>query len=149
MAENGARDALIRAAGGVVWRPANDTDGSGIEIAIIHRPKYDDWTFPKGKLTDGETDLEGAVREVFEETGQQVRPGRALGEVRYMKDNGGPREKVVCYWSMQAVGGAFSPNREVDELRWVTPDAAVEVLTRDTDREVLVRFMSDPPRMVR
>src|ERR671923_852052 len=117
----------IRAAGGVVWRPVTETSGgSNVEVAIIHRPRYDDWSIPKGKLATGETELEGALREVFEETGQRVRPGRTLGEVRYLKANSHsrPREKVVRYWAMQAIGGAFSPSREVDELRWLPLEQA-------------------------
>jgi 8-oxo-dGTP diphosphatase len=137
----------IRAAGGVVWRAAGDSSGnSEIEIAIVHRPRYDDWSVPKGKLAAGESELDGALREVFEETGYRVRPGRALGEIRYLKKNSGgvPREKVVHYWAMQAVGGAFIPSREVDALRWISVDEAPAALTRDSDREVLERFMSAP-----
>jgi 8-oxo-dGTP diphosphatase len=136
----------IRAAGGVVWRqPPDHPENSAVEIAVIHRPRYDDWTIPKGKLAPGESELDGALREVFEETGYRVRPGRALGEVRYLKRAEGiPREKVVHYWAMQALGGAFTPSREVDEMRWLSPDAADKLLTRSTDREILVRFRERP-----
>lgn len=138
-------DGAVRAAGGVVWRAAgNGSQGMEVEIAIIHRPRYDDWSIPKGKLAAGETSFDGALREVFEETGYRVRPGRTLGEVRYMKQNGARREKVVHYWAMQAVGGAFTPSREVDDLRWVALDEASEALTRDSDREILERFNSGP-----
>jgi 8-oxo-dGTP pyrophosphatase MutT (NUDIX family) len=133
---------VIRAAGGVVWRLAPDE--SGVEVAVIHRPRYDDWSFPKGKLASGETEFDGALREVFEETGYRVRPGRALGEVRYLRQNGTGGEKVVRYWAMQAVGGAFTPNREVDDLRWLALEETAQGLTRDSDREVLQRFMSGP-----
>jgi 8-oxo-(d)GTP phosphatase len=132
----------IRAGGGVVWRPS--PDDSGVEVAVVHRPRYDDWSFPKGKLARGESELEGAVREVLEETGYHVRPGRALGEVRYEQRNGTRREKVVRYWAMQATGGAFTPNREVDELRWLGLDKVEEGLTRDSDREVFERFRAGP-----
>jgi 8-oxo-dGTP diphosphatase len=134
----------IRAAGGVVWRRADDRD---VEIAIIHRPRYDDWTIPKGKLAKGETFLEAALREVFEETGYRVRPGAELGEVRYTKTNsdGVPRPKVVHYWVMEAVSGQFVPTEEVDELRWLTTEEAGAVLTRDSDREVLARFSEALP----
>jgi 8-oxo-dGTP diphosphatase len=116
-----------------------------MEVAIIHRPRYDDWSLPKGKLAPNETHLEGALREVHEETGYRVQPGRSLGEVRYLKESGGAaREKVVHYWAMRAVGGAFSPNREVDRMEWLTVDQAREVVTRGTDREVLERFALRP-----
>ncbi len=138
----------IRAAGGVVWRTAAEHSNSeAIEVALIHRPRYDDWSIPKGKLASGESELEGALREVFEETGYRVRPGRGLGEVHYLKSsNGRSREKVVRYWAMRAVAGAFAPNREVDELMWVSPDGADALLTRPSDREVLERFASGPVR---
>ena len=138
----------IRAAGGVVWRPATDhASNSAIEVAIVHRPRYDDWSLPKGKLGAGETLLEGALREVFEETGYKARPGRALGDVRYMKSsNGQSREKIVHYWAMEAVGGAFTPSREVDEMLWLSPEGAHALLTRNTDRDILDRFAAGPVR---
>ena len=138
--------APIQAAGGVVWRMADRENGSGdLEIAVIHRPRYDDWSLPKGKLAPGESHLEGAIREVHEETGYRVQPGRSLGEVRYLKNSGGAaREKVVHYWSMKAVGGAFSPNREVDEMRWLSIDAARDQITRALDKDVLERFAQRP-----
>lgn len=129
---------LIRAAGGVLWR--HDAD-SGIEVAVIHRPRYDDWTLPKGKLSPGESEVEGAVREVYEETGYRTRLGRSLGEIHYMKVSGDDeRPKVVRYWAMEATGGGFGLTREVDELVWVDPDKASEIVTLDRDREVLTRF---------
>jgi 8-oxo-(d)GTP phosphatase len=132
----------IRAAGGVVWRRVEGIDGeAGVEVAVIHRPRYDDWSLPKGKVSARESDLEGAVREVLEETGFHVRVGRGLGETRYVKSNGsGMRQKVVRWWAMQAEEGAFSATREVDELRWLSLAEAADQLTRDTDREVLERF---------
>ena len=82
----------IRAAGGVLWRNAADADGpAAIEVAIIHRPRYDDWSLPKGKLASGESEVDGAIREVLEETGYHVRLGRSLGETRYMKVDSGCR----------------------------------------------------------
>ena len=112
----------IRAAGGVVWRRVEGIDGeSGVEVAVIHRPRYDDWSLPKGKVSASESDLEGAVREVLEETGFHVRVGRGLGETRYVKGNGaGMRPKVVRWWAMQAEEGSFSATREVDDLRWLS-----------------------------
>lgn len=134
---------VIRAAGGVVWRPA--AEGDGVEIAIIHRPRYDDWSLPKGKLGAGEPEVEGAVREVLEETGYHVRVGRPLGETRYDKAvASGVRAKVVRWWAMRAVSGSFGPTREVDALRWVPLAEAELQLTRETDRELLHRFARGP-----
>jgi 8-oxo-dGTP diphosphatase len=135
----------IKAAGGVVWRLASDADGARIEVAIIHRPRYDDWSIPKGKLAPGESQLEGGIREVMEETGYRVQPGRSLGEVRYLKNSrSGTREKVVHYWSMRAVGGGFTPSAEVDELRWMPLEEAHEIVTRASDRDLLERFARRP-----
>jgi 8-oxo-dGTP pyrophosphatase MutT (NUDIX family)/phosphohistidine phosphatase SixA len=137
--------APIQAAGGVVWRVANGSNGARVEVAVIHRPRYDDWSLPKGKLAPGESHLEGAIREVHEETGYRVQPGRSLGEVRYLKKSGGgAREKVVHYWAMRALGGAFSPSREVDDMQWLSIDDARETVTRGPDREVLERFAQRP-----
>jgi 8-oxo-(d)GTP phosphatase len=136
----------IRAAGGVVWRsPSGGSRPNGTEVALVHRPKYDDWTIPKGKLKSGETDFEAALREVLEETGYRVRPGRDLGEVRYLKNSRGEtRQKVVRYWAMEADRGAFAPSQEIDGLRWVPINEARDLLTYPTDREVLGRFSSQP-----
>ncbi len=134
---------VIRAAGGVVWRPA--PSGDGVEVTVIHRPRYDDWSLPKGKLGAGEPEVEGAVREVLEETGYHVRVGRPLGETRYEKAVGSVmRPKVVRWWAMRATAGAFSPTREVDELRWVPLADAELLLTRPTDVELLHRFARGP-----
>ncbi len=136
----------IRAAGGVLWRAVSgDTAEPTIEVALIHRPRYDDWSFPKGKLAAGENEVDGAIREVLEETGFHVRLGRPLGETRYMKEqNGHQRPKVVRWWAMEAAAGSFSPTREVDELRWMTLSEAHEQLTRAEDRELLERFVRGP-----
>lgn len=138
--------ATIRAAGGVVWRRADPAaaDG-GVEVAVVHRPRYDDWSLPKGKLAPGEPEVEGAVREVLEETGFHVRVGRPLGETRYDKAIGRVvRPKVVRWWAMKASGGAFTPTREVDDLRWLPLSDAERLLTRDTDRDLLRRFAQGP-----
>jgi 8-oxo-(d)GTP phosphatase len=135
----------IQAAGGVVWRLAASENPTNLEVAIIHRPRYDDWSIPKGKLAPGESLLEGGVREVHEETGYRVQVGRPLGEIRYLKNSGGTtREKVVHFWAMRATGGEFSPGPEVDELRWLPLDEARKLVTRTTDREVLERFSRRP-----
>ena len=93
----------------------------GIEIALVHRPKYDDWSIPKGKLNSGEHPVVGAVREVWEETGSTGVPGRPLGEIRYLKD-GAP--KRVRFWAMRVASGEFVPNDEVDQMMWLPPREA-------------------------
>lgn len=137
------REGAIRAAGGVLWRTAVDADGpAALEVAVIHRQRYEDWSLPKGKLAAGEREVDGAIREVLEETGYHVRLGRSLGETRYLKvQDGAAREKVVRWWAMEAAYGTFAPNREVDELRWLTLGDAHDALTRDLDRGVLDRFV--------
>jgi 8-oxo-dGTP diphosphatase len=125
---------VIEAAGGVLWRDG----GAGREFAVIHRPKYDDWTLPKGKLEEGETHEQAAVREVGEETGYQVELGSRLGAIGYLHR---ARPKRVEYWGMRAVDGTFVGNREVDELRWLHLDAARRLLTYERDRDVLDRFV--------
>lgn len=136
----------IRAAGGVLWRSVGGSPGEvQIEVAVIHRPRYDDWSLPKGKLAIGESEVDGAIREVLEETGYHVRLGRPLGETRYVKEQDGwTRPKVVRWWAMEAVAGAFASTREVDQLRWLSLADAVEILTRDHDRDVLERFVRGP-----
>jgi 8-oxo-(d)GTP phosphatase len=136
----------IRAAGGVLWRATSDgTPEPTIDVALIHRPRYDDWSFPKGKLATGESEVDAAIREVLEETGFHVRLGRPLGETRYVKEqNGYQRPKVVRWWAMEAAAGAFSPTREVDMLRWLSLSEANEQLSRPEDRELLERFVRGP-----
>jgi 8-oxo-dGTP diphosphatase len=125
---------VVLAAGGVVWRK-NDGD---LEVLLIHRPKYDDWTLPKGKLDDGEGPEEAALREVEEETGFQVALGDELPSTDYHDRYGRP--KNVRYWVMDVLGGEFRPNREVDEVRWFTVHDAKEALSYARDREVLDAF---------
>ena len=117
----------VRAAGGIVTR-----DG---RVALIHRPKYDDWTLPKGKLDPGESFEQAALREVEEETGMRCRLGRELPSASYTDPKGRP--KLVRYWQMEPLSGEFAPNKEVDELRWADPDEARELLSYERDREVL------------
>jgi 8-oxo-dGTP diphosphatase len=123
---------VVHAAGGVVWRRLDD----GVtEVLVVHRPKYDDWTLPKGKLDRGETHEAAAVREVLEETGVRGRLGAELPATDYRDRHG--RAKRVRYWEMEVEGGEFVPNREVDEARWVDLDTASRMLTYPRDREVL------------
>ena len=124
----------VPAAGGVVWREGDD----GIEVAVVHRPRYDDWSLPKGKLLEGEDWLDGAVREVGEETGLRVEPGEELEPARYRDRKG--RDKLVRWWSMRAVGGSFEPNDEVDDLRWLKPDEAIAALDYDHDRRLVAQI---------
>ena len=132
---------VIRAAGGILWRPATGGDPGAIEVAVVHRPRYDDWSLPKGKLAQGESDRDAAIREVLEETGFHVRVGEPLGTTRYRRlVNGVDRPKVVRWWAMRAASGAFAPNDEVDELQWVSPERARTILTSASDLTALRRF---------
>jgi 8-oxo-dGTP diphosphatase len=143
-ADEAGQDAPIRvrAAGCVVWRPA----AGGPEVALIHRPRYDDWSFPKGKLDPGEGYVRAAVREVREETGYPVVLGRRLPTQVYDVSFGGPaRLKRVKYWAAQAaVDADFQPNAEVDRLDWLPVPAALARLTRQTDRDLLRAFAAAP-----
>lgn len=125
----------IRAAGGVVCRPG---PAGLLEVAVIHRPAYDDWTLPKGKLEPGESAVEAALREVEEETGFVCELLDEVGCVRYLDRKG--RDKTVCYWRMGVVEGRFRSGLEVDELRWLTVEEAAEVLTYAHDRSLLDRL---------
>ena len=107
-------------------------------MALVHRPKYDDWSFPKGKLLPGEHVLLAAVREVAEETGLVCELGDEVGSVYYTDRHGRP--KVVRYWLMTVCDGEFTPNNEVSELRWLSPPDAAEQLSFDRDREILARL---------
>jgi len=124
----------VEAAGGVVLRAGED----GIELCVVHRPRYGDWSLPKGKLDAGETFEEAALREVEEETGLRCELGRELQSSHYVDSKGRP--KIVRYWLMEAVGGEFQPNDEVDELRWMTPHEAVDALTYERDRELVANM---------
>jgi 8-oxo-(d)GTP phosphatase len=130
-------EGVVAAAGGVVWRTG--TDGT-VETVLVHRPKYGDWSLPKGKLDAGEHVLAAAVREVTEETGEDVVVGRRSVQVRYTVPDG---PKRVDYWLMQASGGSFDANREIDELRWVPLAEAIGIVTYEHDRAVLADALRD------
>lgn len=123
---------LVHAAGGVVRREVAE---GGVEVLLVHRPRYDDWTLPKGKRDAGETDEACALREIEEESGLRCELGVELPSTRYTDHKG--RQKVVRYWTATVVGGTFTPNDEVDEVRWVAPDEARQLLTYERDRAVL------------
>ena len=136
MIVEGTDGSVVRAAGGLVVR--RDADGRRL-IAVVHRPRYDDWTFPKGKLRAGESDEQTAIREVEEETGLRCELGLDLGTVTYRDGEGRP--KVVRYWVMTPGEGAFSPGEEVDELRWITSDEVAPALSYDHDRALLETYL--------
>jgi len=123
---------VVRAAGGLLVR--SQPEGK-LEVALVHRPAYDDWTFPKGKLLVGEREEHAALREVEEETGMRCRLERALGSTKYRDHR--DRPKVVHYWVMRALDGHFEPTKEVDQLQWLTMNRAMDVLTYDHDRGLL------------
>ncbi|HEX6347537.1 NUDIX hydrolase [Umezawaea sp.] len=127
----------IRAAGAVLWRDENGT----VEVAVVHRPRYDDWSLPKGKLDAGETVPAAAVREVREETGYHAVLGRHVSQVHYKAFG---RPKVVDYFSARALRGSFVPNSESDELRWLPVAEAAALVTRQLDRDVLGAFALVP-----
>ena len=122
----------IRAAGGVLL--AADSDGR-MKVAVIHRPKYTDWSLPKGKLEKDEGWQEAALREVEEETGYRAEPILELPHVSYLDRKG--RRKLVRYWLMEPLEGKFEPHGEVDELRWATPEETDELLTYPHDKELV------------
>lgn len=138
---------VVYAAGAVLWRPlkpdAGNDSGSdcAVEIALIHRPRYDDWSLPKGKVDPGETAPVAAVREVFEETGHHCLLGRRLVTVSYAIDQG---VKKVYYWSARSTGGEFAAGSEVDELVWLPIADAMQKLDYAQDQKVLRRFIKHP-----
>jgi 8-oxo-dGTP diphosphatase len=137
MAASTAENGLVRAAGGVVWRTAADGE---IEVLVVHRPKYDDWSLPKGKCEVDETDEQCAVREVEEETGLRCVPGHQLASSAYVDRK--QRNKLVRYWEMTVAGGEFEANDEVDELRWLRAADARALLSYDRDAVVLDSFLA-------
>ncbi|MFI9614306.1 NUDIX hydrolase [Streptomyces sp. NPDC052023] len=130
-------DTPVRAAGCVLWRRSRTA--AGPEICLVHRPKYDDWSHPKGKLKRGEDPLAGALREVEEETGYAAAPGAELPTLHYLANG---RPKQVHYWAAEATTGGFSPNDEVDRILWLPPTAARLRLTQPRDRELVDELLA-------
>lgn len=128
----------IEAAGGVIVRTGRK---KSIEIAVVHRPKYDDWSLPKGKLDKGEKFKKAALREVREETGLICEPIRELSPTIYAI--GGGKTKLVRYWLMDPIDGSFEPNNEVDELRWLDPAKAADLLSYRHDRDLVLETIAD------
>jgi len=122
---------VVQAAGGLVVRRQSGL----LEIVVVHRPVQHDWSFPKGKLEPGENLETAALREVWEETGMTCDLLRFIGHTEYVDRKGRP--KTVAYWIMAAGGGFFSPNEEVDELRWLSLDLASRLLSYPRDRELI------------
>ncbi len=134
-----AADAVkqVRAAGGVVWRRRKGRD---LEIVLVHRPRYDDWSLPKGKAHRGESDESTALREVEEETGLRCRLGTELATVRYTTDRG--EAKTVRWWSMTVRKDlGFAPDDEVDEMRWVSLAGFERLGSFPSDGQVVQSFV--------
>ncbi len=139
MTDEAVDTGVVQAAGGVVWRR---TAPDRVEVLVVHRPKYDDWSLPKGKLDEGETHEATARREVEEETGLRCQLGEELASVSYTDRRGRP--KVVRYWAMTpedaGLGdgtGWFTPTEEIDEVRWVRREDARRVLTYEHDADLV------------
>ena len=130
-------ETAVVAAGGIVYRAT----ARGTEVLLIHRPRYDDWTLPKGKVDRGETIHLAAEREVEEETGLKVERGREIAQISYRDGKG--RRKIVHYFYMTPVEGEFRPNDEVDEVRWLALDDALALLTHERDRDMLAAVLPD------
>lgn len=126
---------IVRAAGGVVWTRWGDGQ---LRILLVHRPRYDDWSLPKGKADPGETDTACALREVQEETGLRCSLGEELPGTSYQDRRGRP--KTVRYFAMQPLGGSFTPHDEVDEVTWLPVDEASRLLSYEHDAAVLAAF---------
>jgi len=127
---------VVQAAGGLVVRRHH----GALQIVVVHRPVQQDWSFPKGKLDPRETFEAAALREVREETGMACRLLRFIGHTEYLDRKGRP--KAVAYWVMAAEAGFFTPNQEVDELLWLTLEAAARILSYPRDRELIAVLMA-------
>lgn len=133
---------VVYAAGAVLWRTDSaDPSAQAPEVAVIHRPRYGDWSLPKGKVDPGETAPVAAVREIFEETGHRAVLGTRLNVVSYPIDQG---VKKVHYWAARSIGGEFTPGNEVDELVWLPIADAMKRLDYAQDRKTLRRFGKRP-----
>ncbi len=131
---------VVRAGGGVVWRRGGD---DALELLIVHRPRYDDWSFPKGKVDGGDADdLATALREVWEETGLRCTAGPELPSVNYTDRKGRP--KVVRYWAMSVMAGELTANDEVDAMEWVSPTVAAQRLSYEHDRRLADSIDANP-----
>ncbi|MGH9034435.1 MAG: NUDIX hydrolase [Acidimicrobiia bacterium] len=131
-----AAEGTVRAAGGVVWSRWQ----GGLRVVVVHRPRYDDWSLPKGKAGPGESDAECALREVREETGLACSLGDELGTATYHDRHG--RLKTVRYYAMEPLGGGEGPQNEVDEVRWLGLDEAKRLLSYDRDVQMLDALMA-------
>lgn len=149
MAEPAAGDGgkVVRAAGGVVLRHhrprrwlGRSVDDGELQVAIVHRARYGDWSLPKGKLDPGETEEAAALREVEEETGLRCRTVRFLGRVSYPDRRG--RHKTVAYWLMEPVGGRLRADHEIDDVRWAPAADAASILTYPRDAELVAQSLS-------
>ncbi|HEV8531439.1 MAG TPA: NUDIX hydrolase [Methylomirabilota bacterium] len=132
---------VVHAAGGVISRQGERGD---IEVLLIHRPRREDWTFPKGKLEVGETHEACALREVEEETGLRCVLGREFATTSH--EDGKGRLKIVRYWMMDPAGGVAEPRNEVDGVRWASFEEAASLLTYSRDRELLAAFFGQAAR---
>ena len=130
-AEHPSQTDVVQAAGGLIVRRR----GGLLQMVVVHRPEQQDWSFPKGKLEAGETLDVAALREVWEETGMTCELLRFIGHTEYVDRKG--RQKTVAYWIMAATEGTFSPNEEVDELRWLDLDEASRLLSYPRDQELV------------
>ncbi len=125
---------VVKAAGGVVCREGSSGE---TEIVVVHRPAYDDWTLPKGKVDPDETPEECALREVKEETGFRCELGRPVGCTAYVDRRG--RNKLACYWVMEVISGRFRPGGEVDRMAWLPVADAVKRLTYERDKALITQ----------
>jgi 8-oxo-dGTP diphosphatase len=135
--DSGRGQAEVEAAGGLIVR---EVEGQP-QVAVVHRSRYDDWSLPKGKLLEGESAEEAALREVEEETGFRCQLGEELAPAHYRDRKG--RRKRVRWWWMRPLSGTFVPNAEVDDLRWLEPADAMALLDYEHDRALVKRLLGD------